>query len=300
MYDDILVPTDGSASAERAARYAVVLADAYDARIHALCVVDERDYDGDVVGADVVDSGRTAAQRGAGRAVATVADLAEGSVETHVTTGVPSDAVLAYVADAGVDLVVMGTHGRTGVERFVIGSVAERVVRHADTPVVTVRATDAAPVWPPLDRILVPTDGSEAAAAALPYAFDLAERFDATIESLSVVDERATASVYTVESALEAVAGGLEATADAATRDAVERADERGIPATAAVVEGLPSRAICAHAESSGADVVVLSSHGRTGLAHYLLGSVAERVVRNCTVPVFTVRADETGAVGGA
>jgi nucleotide-binding universal stress UspA family protein len=288
MFDEILIPTDGSESAERAARYGQVLAAAYGATVHVLSVVDDRDY-GAVEGTEA-DAGRSAAEQEATAAVDTVAALfADDPVTTQVTSGVPSETILEYVSAEGIDVVVMGTHGRTGIDRFLIGSVAERVVRHADVPVLTVRSSETAPEWPPLDRILVSTDGSEASFRALPVAFDLAERFDAVIAGLSVVDERATENVYTVQTALEEMVGGLEATARTATERIESQAHAADVEVTTAVVDGIPSRTICAHAEASGADLVVLASHGRTGLAHYLLGSVAERVVRNSAVPVLTV-----------
>jgi nucleotide-binding universal stress UspA family protein len=267
----------------------VVLGAAYDATLHALSVVDERDYDGGFIRGRLAEKGKEAAEAEAREAVEAVAGRATaGTVTTRVAVGVPSEVILDYAAEAGVDLVVMGTHGRTGVERFVIGSVAEKVVRRATVPVVTVRAADAAPTWPPIDRILVPTDGSEASFVALPHALDVAERFDAAVEGLYVVDERTKSRFYNVGTALEDVAGGLEAAAETAT-DRVERAaEERGLTVSTTVVEGLPSRTICSHAAESDADLVVMSSHGRTGLAHHLLGSVAERVVRNSTVPVLT------------
>jgi nucleotide-binding universal stress UspA family protein len=296
MYDDILIPTDGSDSAELAARHGVVLAEAYGSRIHALSVVDERDYDGGVVdGETVVSEGRAAAEREARRAVESVADLVDSDVVTEVTFGVPSEAILAYAAEAGIDLVAMGTHGRTGVRRFIIGSVAEKVVRRADVPIVTVRASDTAPAWPPIERVLVPTDGSEASFAALPHAFDLAERFGATVDGLYVVDERTKSSFYNVGTALEDVVGGMEAAAETATERIESAAADRGVAVSTTVIEGLPSRAICTHAEESGTDLIVMSTHGRTGLAHYLLGSVTERVVRNATVPVFTTPVEEGG-----
>jgi nucleotide-binding universal stress UspA family protein len=304
MYDDILIPTDGSDSAERAARHGVVLAEAYGATVHALSVVDERDLDGGLVDdGSALEEGIDAAERDARRAVETVADLAAetvdgydaGDVTTRVEVGVPSEAILAYVTDPGVDLVVMGTHGRTGIERFVIGSVAEKVVRRAEVPVLTVRASDAAPHWPPIERVLVPTDGSESSFAALPHALDVAERFDATVEALYVVDERTKSSLYNVGTALEDVVGGLQAAAQTATEHIADRARDRGLDVETSVIEGLPSSGICTHAEESGADVVVVSTHGRTGLAHYLLGSVAERVVRNSTVPVLTTPARGAG-----
>jgi nucleotide-binding universal stress UspA family protein len=291
MYDQILVPTDGSGPSERAARYGAMLAEAYAAEVHALSVVDERDYDVDLVGGDdALREGRASAEREARRAVGSIADLVgEERVTTDVRFGVPSETILAYAAEAGVDLVVMGTHGRTGVERFVIGSVAEKVVRRADVPVVTVRVAESGrEAGAPIERILVPTDGSDVSFSSLPHALDLAERFDARIEGLYVVDERTKSRFYNVGTALEDVAGGLESAAETATERLETTARDRGVEVSTTVIEGIPSRTICAHAEESGADLVAMASHGRTGLAHYLLGSVAERVVRNSTVPVLT------------
>ena len=219
MYADILIPTDGSEAAERAVDYGAVLATAFDATVHALSVVDERDYDG-ITGdeSDVMREGVEAAKTAAEAAVDDVAERVDGDVTTHVTVGVPSEAILEYVEAAGIDLVVMATHGRTGVERFIIGSVAEKVVRRADVPVVTVRVSEDLPLWPPIDRILVPTDGSDAAAIAVPHALDLAERFDATVDVVAVLDERTKLELYNVGTALEDVVGGLESTAERATR----------------------------------------------------------------------------------
>jgi nucleotide-binding universal stress UspA family protein len=292
MFDTVLIPTDGSDSAQRAARLGVALAEAYGAAVHVLAVVDERPYSTAVVDDEaVVDEGMTAAEREARHAVAAVADLAADAT-TAVEVGVPAAAIRDYAADADVDLIAMGTHGRTGVERFVIGSVAESVVRHSDVPVLTARAVGEAPTWPPIERLCCPTDGSEASFAALPVALDLADRFDALVDGCYVVDERTKAGYYDAATALEDVVGGLERTGERATERVATEAAERGLRVTTTTLEGLPSEALATHAESSGADLVVMSTHGRTGLGHALLGSVTERVVRKAVPPVLTVPAD--------
>jgi nucleotide-binding universal stress UspA family protein len=299
MYDDVLIPTDGSDPAERAARYGVALADSYGAAIHAVSVVDERDFSAGILdGEDLIREGQESADEEATRAVEFVGNLApEAAVTTHVEIGVPAAAILEYVSRAGIDAVVMGTHGRTGIERFVIGSVTERVVRLADVPVLSVRPTEITPTWPPVDRVLFPTDGSDAAASALPYAIDLAERFGAVLEVLYVIDERTKSSYYNIQTALEDVTGGLQTAAERATDRVEEEATERGVTVETTIVGGLPSETICERAEDPGADIVVMATHGRTGLGHALLGSVTERVVRNSPTPVLTtpVSDRETG-----
>jgi nucleotide-binding universal stress UspA family protein len=136
MYDTILVPTDGSPGSERAIDHAVDFARTYDATLHGLYVVDDGAVP--VAGAETVDDGLTSRGR---RALDLVRDRAterDVPFEGELRRGDPTREILRYVETAGVDLVVMGTHGRTGIERHLLGSVTERVVRAAPVPVVTV------------------------------------------------------------------------------------------------------------------------------------------------------------------
>lgn len=143
MYDEILVPTDGSAAAERAIDEAIDLADATNARLHALYVVDTRTLSGlpSAQGSTI----EQALEAQGDAAVEGVRDRAEAaglSVTTTVAVGNPATEILAYADDAPVDAIVMGTHGRTGVDRFLLGSVTERVLRRASAPVLVVRIGD--------------------------------------------------------------------------------------------------------------------------------------------------------------
>ncbi|MHC3439698.1 universal stress protein [Natrialbaceae archaeon A-gly3] len=137
MYDDVLVPTDGSEGATYAAEHAVAIADPFDATVHALSVTSEGPY-----GADKRDQLRADEKGEAEEAVATVEKLAaDAGLETTTTVqpGVPHEAILEYAETEPVDLIVMGTAGRSGLESVLIGSAAERVVRNSRVPVVTVR-----------------------------------------------------------------------------------------------------------------------------------------------------------------
>ena len=143
MYDEILVPTDGSAAAERSIDEAIELAVATDARLHALYVVDTRTLSGlpSAQGSTI----EQALEAQGDAAVEGVRDRAEAaglSVTTTVAVGNPATEILAYADDAPVDAIVMGTHGRTGVDRFLLGSVTERVLRRASAPVLVVRIGD--------------------------------------------------------------------------------------------------------------------------------------------------------------
>jgi nucleotide-binding universal stress UspA family protein len=140
VYENVLVPTDGSPSTDHAVRHALDLAQRYGARLHALYVVDTAAVASLETGSEVVlDSLHEEGERAVER-VATAAADAGVEAETHVVTGPPARRIVSFADDEGMDLVVMATHGRRGVERFLLGSVTERVVRTADVPVLTVRA----------------------------------------------------------------------------------------------------------------------------------------------------------------
>ena len=140
MYDDVLIPTDGSEAVAVAVERGIDLCERYGATAHALYVVQPL-YTVDSGLSHVQDAMREVGQR----ALADVERQAEAAGVDCVTTlrtGAPHDAILAYVDDPGADLIVMGTHGRTGLRRFILGSVTERVVRISPVPVLTVRSTD--------------------------------------------------------------------------------------------------------------------------------------------------------------
>ena len=134
MYERILVPTDGSAGTAHVALQAIDLATQYDAPIHVLHVLP----DGGVLGGGADEERRERSQRVVER-LARMADVHDVDAETAIREGDPATEILDYAEEVGADLIVAGTHGRTGVGRRVIGSVAERLVRHADCPVMTVR-----------------------------------------------------------------------------------------------------------------------------------------------------------------
>ena len=142
MYDDVLVPTDGSPAADAAVEHAVRLADRFDSTIHALYVVDATAYSALESGTDLVSE----ALEGEGEdAVARIAEAADDEglpvIET-VVSGTAYRSILEYADEEGIDMIVMGTHGRQGIDRYLLGSVTERVVRSADQPVLTVRQPD--------------------------------------------------------------------------------------------------------------------------------------------------------------
>jgi len=146
MYDRLLVPTDGSFAVERAISHAIDLAEVHGAAIDALYVVNATSYGGlpmetawDGIGRALEDEGEAAVDRVRELAEARNADV---PVRTCVVNGSPSRSIVDHARSNECDLIVMGTHGRGGIDRLLLGSVAERVVRAAPVPVTTVRVGD--------------------------------------------------------------------------------------------------------------------------------------------------------------
>jgi len=144
MYDDILLPTDGSEGIEQAATHAQAIAERFDATVHVLSVVDTRNRFESPTSGLSTEAWKEAEGERAGHAIEnTVAALSpELPVETAIIEGIPKTAILDYIESEAMDMVVMGTHGRTGLDHYLIGSVAEKVVRRSPVPVVTVRLTE--------------------------------------------------------------------------------------------------------------------------------------------------------------
>jgi nucleotide-binding universal stress UspA family protein len=271
MFRTILVPTDGSAGARRAFAHAVALAERYRADVHTLAVGDDGSVD-------------TAAR------LASTVDAADSSVEITQAerTGVVHETISEYARAVGADLLVLGTHGRTGVSRYILGSVTEKVVRLSDLPVLTVRAGEDARVRFPYENVLVPTDGSEQAAAAIDSATDIASTCGAQLHAVSVVDTRAMGTVTRPDVLLDQ----LKSQARSAVDTVAHEVSHDGVESVrTAVQEGLPYRALLSYVDEFDIDLIVMGTHGRRGVDRYLLGSVTEKLVRTAPVPVLSVRA---------
>jgi nucleotide-binding universal stress UspA family protein len=292
MYETIVVPTDGSEYAKRAAAHAREVAVAFDATVHVVSVVDEDAatsvFDQRTVDEDLRAELRSEAERAV--AVAESELAACEHVETALIDGHAMESILGYVDDVDADLLVMGTHGRTGVDRYVAGSVTERVLRRADIPVLTVREVEAARSLDEYETVVVPTDGSEAADIAVGHALALAAVGGATVHAVNVIDVGALAA-----SAGESPPANLLSEFEAAGRksaDAVaKRARDAGLAAESVVLKGSPGHALLEYTSEHDADLVTMGTTGRTGLDRYLLGSTTERVVRHADMPVLAVNA---------
>lgn len=288
--DRILWPTDLSTGAGRAFPHAAALAEWHDAALHVLNVREgEQEVRDEMSEQFPLSDGALANLLGAADTPSRPVDL-DGLtlVQDQVDGNAPPDAIVSYVEDHDVDLVVMGTHGRRGLQRMLIGSVAEEVLRTAPCPVLTVRAgEEVAPAWN-VRNILAPVDFSEASTGAVQHAKELALTYGAQITLLHAVEEVMYPSAYGMEMA---DVPGPEVI-DRVEKSLAEMAKEE-IGYEHVVVDsviGYAPSTILDYTAENDVDLIVISTHGRSGIERLLLGSVTERIIRRASVPVFVVK----------
>ncbi len=204
----------------------------------------------------------------------------------------PQAAVLRYATGAEADVLVVGTHGRSGVARLLLGSVAEALVAAAPCPVLTVPPGDAAPS--PVAPVLVAVDFSARSRAALAAGTALGALYDAPVELVHVIRY---AGPYPPLAPDVLSVSDVDPEEDAAVRERLVRFADGAAVAAAHVGYGAPSRAVLALAAERGAGAVVMGTHARLGLAR-LVGSVAEATLRRAPCPVLTL--NEAERLGGA
>jgi nucleotide-binding universal stress UspA family protein len=222
-------------------------------------------------------------------------------VTTRVATGIPSEEVIAAAKAEDSDLIVVGTRGKTGLAHVLLGSTAERVIRGAPCPVLTVRMEQAdaeqgegAPSMPvTLERILVPVDFSDCSLDALEYAVVVAQQAKASLTLLHV---------------LEPVSYGLDFTlGQSRTREQLRESWTKRLEELASSLRvihisvqsrlrgGHPTDSILDTVQTLPCDLIVMGTHGRRGISHAISGSVAEAVLRKARCPVLTVRSPKFG-----
>jgi nucleotide-binding universal stress UspA family protein len=289
MYENILLPYDGSEGAAEVLHHASEIAHWADATIHVLYVADTTRDSVTVIEGHTVD---VLEQQGGDiidEATKTL-DTLGVSYETDVVQGNPAPTIVEYAERYAQDLVVMPTHGREGISRYLIGSVSEKVVRLSSVPVLTARMQPDETLVFPYENILIPTDGSSAATHAAAHLVELAASLDATVHVLSVVDDT------TLGLDARSTISGKES--EAAATDAVEtvvsEAETREVVTIARHIEhGTAVEVILDCIESNDIHAVGMGTTGRRGTDRILLGSVAEKTVRSAPVPVMTVAESE-------
>ena len=205
--------------------------------------------------------------------------------------GKAASAIIEFSESYGADLVVMSTHGRSGADRWLMGSVAEKVLRGADVPVMIV--PDPKPFPTPsleLKKILLPLDGSDLAESALASVEQLA-RVSGVEVILLHVEPPKDSNPFVGARGPSHLNGHHRADVDSYLASVSKRLVALGASVEVTIREGLPGLEIIDAAEDWAVDLIVMSSHGRTGLAEWAFGSTADQALRLAAVPVLLIRA---------
>jgi nucleotide-binding universal stress UspA family protein len=296
MFNSVLLPLDGSALSARAVPFARFVAHAAGARlivVRAHLPADDLSLRLEYPDLSVAERADLERQAAESEFQSTVDGLRQEGldVESHFIEGGAADVIFDTAEAARVNLIVMSTHGRGGLGRWLYGSVADEVLRRVPVPILLVSAvcTRAWAEDTPL-RVVVPLDGSDLAAEALGPARDFAVLLGGELLLLAVVEPTA---VYPYEH-LEAVFDVNDSRAAEAAGYLDEVcADIRSTsmpPVSTRVVHGNAAEEICAVAREVGAGAIAMATHGRGGLARLVLGSVATRTLQQSSVPVLVYR----------
>jgi len=289
MYTRMLVPLDGSETAEKVLPYARTLAGSLKIPVELIAVTEiltltagkARYLDA------LVDAAILRNQEYLQRIAKT---FPGASVEYTVEGGAPEEVIITKTADKGT-LITMATHGRSGVNRWLLGSITEKILRGSNNPLLVVRANEEAKTEDKatLDSVMVPLDGSEQAEAALPIAVELAKAMN-----LKVVLLRA----YSVEY-IQYYLPEINELKAKSQREAMSYLDSKvGQLKSEGLVDVFPlasqgeaAETIIELARGAPNSLIAMCTHGRSGVKRWVLGSITEKVVRHSSNPVLVVRA---------
>jgi nucleotide-binding universal stress UspA family protein len=197
-------------------------------------------------------------------------------------------------AEQDIDLIVMTTHGYSGLSRWFLGSVTERVLRGAPCPVLAIRDKR------PLTNILITLDGSKLAETALEPGIEIARLLGGTVTLLQADQDAALGALEL--SMLELAEAGMSRHVQQLNQDdhltsylnhTAEKYRQEALTVETVIIEGAPARGILDFAEAQEIDLIVMTTHGRTGLKRWVYGSVTEKVLRSTTAAMLVIRPQE-------
>lgn len=314
MYSRVLVPLDGSSVSAQAVPYARVLAQAGGMTMGLMRVVPTI---GMLMSASAM---RGYAEAGASNMLSyeewqgrhnrlrdtVTRELGDFSgtvnvpgvqVDTVVREGEPADEIVHEAGQQAGTLIAMTTHGRSGLGRWMLGSVTDKVVRQATGPVLVIRARKQEEVQaePRFQRIILPLDGSRLAEAAMPTAVSWAKALNAPItvvRSISLAAYGYGFSDYTLpEYSMGEFASGVRDDVKVYLDRVVDDLHRQGVSdVTSSAPDGNPAESLLREAEESPNSMIVMTTHGRTGIGRWVMGSVTDRVVRHASCPVMVLR----------
>lgn len=298
MYSKILVPLDGSKTAEKVLPYARYLAGSFKIPVELLAVVDIAELASQIASEKprFLDTFfDDAVQRCTSYLSAVATSFAEADVRYSVEKGKAEETIVQRAATDKATLIAMATHGRSGLNRFLLGSVAEKVLRGTVNPLLLIRAAketksegEAA-----LKSIIVPLDGSELAEGVLPLVADMAQKLSLEVELLRAyhIPYNVYADDWGFSASYDELLSGLRV--EAAEYLVKKAADLKRLgvaKVTCASKEGFAADEIISLGRKTPEILIAMSSHGRSGVRRWVLGSVAETVVRHSSNPVLIIR----------
>lgn len=300
MFSKILVPLDGSKLAEQALPTALKLATAVGGELILMRVPQYHEVMTMAsVGGEMPPVALSGDDSAEAEAYLNELILFHQKNNVHFITrlgeGDPASAIIDTAAAEQVDLIVMSTHGRTGLARWALGSVAEKVLRAAAVPVLILRDGQ------PIERIIVTLDGSNLAAAALDPTIHLAQALGAHVTFLRVQPYESYANRLEIDEYMR-FEYGLDKSLEDLTRkrirwyleDILDQYSNRGVPLQYVIVMGFAADEILAYAEKEEIDLIAMSTHGRTGLRRWVYGSITEKVLRGTKRGMLVVRSMAT------
>lgn len=305
MLQRFLVPLDATPRAEAALPLVTVLAKALRQPVITLSVLpDTATFDG-IEHAPIIDNLTETRRRYARHYLDGVsADLQGAGVTASslVKTGPIADTVLSTALDLDVGLIVITSHASPGVERWFLGSVADRVIRTPSAPVLVIPQSEGCKAASAIGEIIVPLDGSDLAEAALPYASFLARALPAPITLLRAAPPNLMITAprpYGMDAALPTeILEMLAQTAQAYLGRVAAPIRDQGLEVTTRfTAAGSPADSIAEQAGRSADPLIVMATHGQSGLGRALLGSVTDRVIRSASAPVLVIRATPTPGI---
>ena len=298
----VLLATDFSRCAARALEYALAITSWWKAELHVLHVLEflpgmNPEYP---VNQMYLDQLRKEAAHHVNDIQKRAAD-ASLPIRTIIDLGIPSQRIEAVTAQLGADLIVMGTHGRTGLEHVLVGSTAERVIRTASCPVLTIKAGSDEPQQITVQadvakfrRLLIPIDFSASSLEALEYGVQFAKQLGSAVTILHALEPVAYGLDFTLGRSVEwreqkdHLQGRLEVLCALCTSN--------GVKAESVLKAGLPADSIREYVTLRKPDLTIMGTHGRRGISRMLSGSVAEGMLRLAPCPVVTVRTPVFGS----
>lgn len=310
-FGTILVPHDGSALADSALPYVSTLARGTGASVELLRVLEELKPIYDVGGRELIwiDPSQPRAELKSPEFLGPAAErLADDGVKakTVVRVGDPRTEILAEAVSLDRPLILLASHGRGGLTRMVVGSVASRVLQLAKCPVLLIRAREVKerPDHASLQRITVPLDGSELAEKAIPYAVSLTESLGGRLHLVRVAEtyrdeiSGTPSHIFTSPSykAMLEQFDVLEREARQYLEGTVERLGAKSITVTWEVLSGDPWRQLLRYVERDEPDLIVMTTHGRGGIARWFYGSVSDRLLTSASAPLLLIRSSSANA----